>query len=84
LAERVCNQNIQETFIVRQLNEDAILGMLFLQGYGCHIDFSKSVMVMGNKELTCVDKLGRSLAGGMQVVQRQAGRPVMLPALPQD
>jgi len=69
LAERVRNQNIQETFIVRQLNEDAILGMPFSQRYGCHMDFGKSVMVMGNKELTCVEKLGCSLAGGIQVVQ---------------
>jgi len=69
LAGRVRDQNIQETFIVRQLNEDAILGMPFLQRHGCHIDFSKSVMVMGHKELTCVDKLGRSLAGGIQVVR---------------
>jgi len=26
-------------------------------------------MLMGNKELTCVDKLGRALAGGIQVVR---------------
>jgi len=69
LAGRVRDRNIQETFIIGQLNEDAILGMPFLQRHGCHIDFSKSVMVMGNKELTCVDKLGRSLAGGIQVVR---------------
>jgi len=31
LAGRARDQNIQETFIVGQLNEDAILGMLFLQ-----------------------------------------------------
>jgi len=43
--------------------------MPFLQQHGCHINFSKSVMVMGHKELTCVDKLGRSLAGGIQVVR---------------
>jgi len=69
LAGRVRDQNIQETFIIGQLNEDAILGMLFLQRHGCHIDFSKSVMLVGDKELTCVDKLGRSLAGGIQVVR---------------
>jgi len=69
LAGRVRDQNIQETFIAGQLNEDAILGMPFLQRHGCHIDFSKSAMVMGNKELTCVDKLGRSLAGEIQVVR---------------
>jgi len=69
LTGRVRDQNIQETFIVRQLNEDAILGMPFLQRHGCHIDFSKSVMVMGHKELTCVDKFGCPLVRGIQVVQ---------------
>jgi len=69
LAGCVRDQNIQETFIVGQLNEDAIVGMPFLQRHGCHIDFSKSVILMGNKELTCVDKLGRPLAGGIQVVR---------------
>jgi len=69
LAERVRDWNMQETFIIGQLNEDAVLEMPFLQRHRCHIDFSKSVMLMGNKELTCVDKIGCSLAGGMQVVQ---------------
>jgi len=69
LTGRICDQTIQETFIVGQLNEDAILGILFLQRHGCHIDFSKSVMLMGDRELACVDKFGRPLAGGIQVVQ---------------
>jgi len=69
LTGRVRDQTIQETFIVGQLNEDAILGMPFLQRHGCHIDFSKSVILMGDKELACVDKLGRPLAGGIQVVR---------------
>jgi len=69
LAGRVRNQNIQEIFIVGQLNEDAILGMPYLQRHRCHINFSKSVKLMGDKELTCIDKLGRSLAGGIQVVR---------------
>jgi len=59
MTGRVRDQIIQETFIIGQLNEDAILGMPLLQRHGCHIDFSKSVMLMGNKELACVDKLGR-------------------------
>jgi len=31
LTGRVPDQTIQETFIIGQLNEDAILGMLFVQ-----------------------------------------------------
>jgi len=69
LTGRIREQTIQETFIVRQLNEDAILGMPFLQRHGCRIDFSKSAMLMGDRELACVDKFGRPLAGGAQIVR---------------
>jgi len=41
--------------------------MPFLR-HGCRIDFSKSAMLMGDRELTCVDKFGHPLAGGVQVV----------------
>jgi len=69
LTGRVRDQTIQETFIVGQLNEDAILGMPFLQRHGCRIDFSKSAMLMGDRELACVDRFGHPLAGGVQVVR---------------
>jgi len=69
LTGHIRDQTIQETFIVGQLNEDAILGMPFLQRHGCHIDFSKSVLLMGDRELACVDKFGRPLAGEIQVVR---------------
>lgn len=58
-AGSVCSQAIQEMFIVGQSQEDAILGMPFLQRHRCSIDFKKSVVMMGDKELTCVDKFGR-------------------------
>jgi len=69
LAGRIHDQTIQEMFIVGQLNEEAILGMPFLQRHGCRIDFSKSAMLMGDRELACVDKFGRPLAGRVQVVR---------------
>jgi len=61
---------ISETFIVSQLKEDAILGMPFLKWHRCHIDFNKSAVVMAGRELACVDRFGRPLVGGVQVVQR--------------
>jgi len=66
----VLDQAIKETFIVSQLKKYAILGMLFLRKHGCHINFSKSATVMAGRELTCVDKFGRLLVGGVQVVRR--------------
>jgi len=61
LTRCVRDQTIQETFIVRQLNEDAVFVMPFLQQRGCCINFSKSVMLMGNRDLACVDKFGRQV-----------------------
>jgi len=42
---------IQETFVISQLEEDAILGMPFLKRHGCRID-----LLMAGKELTYVNK----------------------------
>jgi len=56
-------------FIVSQLKEDSILGMPFLKRHRCHIDFNKSAMLMGSRELTCVDKFGCPLVGDVQVVR---------------
>jgi len=70
LTGRVRDQVISETFIVSQLKENAILGMPFLQRHRCHIDFCKSAVVMAGRELVCVDRFGRHLVGGVQVVQR--------------
>jgi len=68
----VRDQAIRETFIVSQLKEDAILGMPFLKRHRFLIYFSKSAMLMASQELTCVDKFGRPLMGGVQVVRYRA------------
>jgi len=68
LTGRVRDQVISKTFIVSQLKEDAILGMPFLKRHRCHIDFNKSAVVMAGRELACMDRFGRPLVGGLQVV----------------
>jgi len=68
LTGRVRDQAIQEIFVISPLEEDAILGMPFLKRHRCRIDFSKSAVLMAGKELTCVDKSGRLLAGNVQAV----------------
>jgi len=68
LTGQAWDQAIQETFIVSQLKEDAILRMPFLMRHKCHIDFSKSAVVMAWWELTCVDHFGHPLVRGVQVV----------------
>jgi len=67
---RVRDQAIQEIFVISPLEEDAILGMPFLKRHGCHIDFSRSAVLMAGRELTCVDKSGRPLAGSVQAVRK--------------
>jgi len=69
LPGRIRDQAIQETFILSQLEEDAILGMPFLKRHQCRMDFHKSAMLMAGKELSCVDNSGRPLVGGVQVVR---------------
>jgi len=69
IAGSVRNRAIQETFIVGQLKEDAILGMPFLQRHRCSIDFKRSVVLMGGTELACVDKSGHPLTGEEPVVR---------------
>jgi len=69
LTGRVHDQVIQETFVISQLEEDAILAMPFLKRHGCRINFSKSAILIASKDLTCVNKSGHPLVGGVQVVR---------------
>jgi len=69
LTGRVCDQVLNKTFIVSQLKDDAILGMPFLKRHRGHINFNKSAVVMARRELACVNRFGRPLVGGVQVVQ---------------
>jgi len=69
LTGRVRDQAIQETFVISQLEEDAILGLPFFKRHDCRIDFSKSAILMAGEELACVDKSDCPLVGGVQVVR---------------
>jgi len=69
LPGRVHDQIIHETLIVRQLKEDAIVGMPFPEKHQCQMDFQKSAVVMAGKELVCVAKFGRLLVDRVQVAR---------------
>jgi len=43
--------------------------MSFLKQHGYRIEINKSAVLMAGKELTCVDKSGRPLAGSVQMVR---------------
>ena len=44
LAIRLRQVKVEETFVVSQISEDAILGMPFLVEQGCSMDFTKPVI----------------------------------------
>lgn len=72
LTGRVHDQVITETFIIRQLKQDAISRMPFLKRHKCYIGFNKSAVMLAGCELACVDRFGKSLVGEVQVVRRCA------------
>jgi len=43
--------------------------MSFLKRHRCLIDLNKLAVVMAGHELACVDRFGKLLVGGVQVVQ---------------
>ena len=69
LPGRVRDYAIHETFIVSYLKEDAILGMPFLTKYQCTLDFQRSTVNVAGRDLRCVDKHGRPLVSGVQVIR---------------
>jgi len=50
---RVRDQVTSETFIVSQLMEEAIMGMLFLRKDKCHIDINKLAVMLARCEILC-------------------------------
>ena len=59
LPGRIRDVPIEESFIVSQISEDAILGMPFLISHNCNIEFSQPVISLRDRKLTCTDKYGR-------------------------
>ena len=51
----------EETFIISQINKDAILGMPFLVECRCAMDFHRPVLRLDNQEVKCTDRQGRLL-----------------------
>ena len=55
LSIRLRQVKLEETFVVSQISEDAILGMPFLVEQGCSMDFTKPVIHLGEQEIKCTD-----------------------------
>jgi transposase InsO family protein len=64
---RLRDAPFQDSFIISQISEDIILGMPFFVKNKCQIKFEKPILTMGDRDLTCTDKLGRILMCKVQV-----------------
>ena len=65
----------QETFIISQINEDAILGMPFLVERKCAMDFQRPVLKLDGQEVRCTDRQGRLLVNRIQAVRGEVIPP---------
>ena len=61
----VRGKKFTEEFIIY----DAILGISFFKTNRCSLNFKEATLLMGNKGLSCVDRLGDLLVSNVQVMQ---------------
>ena len=50
---RVRQHQGKETFVVGEIDEDAILGMPFLAQHECQLNFQRNTLTLQGQELTC-------------------------------
>ena len=65
---RVRDVKLEEIFVVSQINEDAILGMLFLARHDCKM--ARPIITIGEHELVCTDRFGRLMASRVQTIRK--------------
>ena len=75
---RLSEMKTRETFIVSQIDEDAILGMPFLVEHHCAMEFRKPVLQLDGQEVRCTDRQEKMLDSHVQ-----AAREAELPAASQ-
>ena len=61
---------LKEIFVVSQISEDVILGMLFLANHDCRMDFTKPVMTIREQELVGTNQYKRLMASWVQMVKK--------------
>ena len=67
---KVRNMKLKKIFVVSQISEDVILGMLSLANHDCRIDFTKPVMTIRDQKLVCTDRYKRLMASWVQMVKK--------------
>ena len=67
LAGHLRNVPIEESFVVSEINDDAILGMPFLMTHECRLDFSRPILSLGWRDLMCTDRFECLMVSNVQV-----------------
>lgn len=61
------NTRPEEVFVESLVNKDAILGILFRTAYNCSLVFTRPVLLVDSRELTCTDRYRKLPISNMQV-----------------
>ncbi len=75
LTGKLRGQEFTEEFLVGQMADEAILGMLFRKKNTCTLACSEGVLLYQGAELLCTDRLGNLLTTKVQVA-----RTITIPA----
>ena len=57
----------EEVFVVSCINEDAILGMLFLVAHNCAMEFNQPIVQVDSRKLKCTDQHGWLLVSSLRI-----------------
>ena len=67
---KIRDVKLEDIFVICQISEDAIVGMLFLANHDCQMKFTKLVVTIERRELVCTDRYGRLIASWVQTVKK--------------
>ena len=68
MSGRLRSEAIKLTFVVADIEPEAILGMPFLQDNHCQLGCAESTLIMNGKTLRCTDRHGSELISKVQVI----------------
>ena len=70
ISIKIKGVKLEEIFVISQISEDIIFGMLFLTNHDCRMEFTKPVVILGGGELVCTDWYGRLMASRVQMIKK--------------
>ena len=68
LTGRLRSEFVKISFVIADIDLEAILGMPFLQSQDCHVRFADSILSINGRQLPCTDRHGIELASKVQVI----------------